>query len=47
MRWSICPGMPLGIVDMIGANIGLAATLDLASCELQGQLRSPKVNDLC
>ena len=32
---------------MIGVKIGLAGTLDLASCEFQSQLRSPKVTDLC
>ena len=37
----------MGIVDMIGVNIGLSVTLDLVSCEFQGQLRSPKVTDLC
>ena len=31
---------------MIGVNIGLAVSLNLASCEFQGQLRSPKVTDL-
>ena len=36
----------MGIVDMIGANIGLAVTLDLASCEFQGQLRSLTSVDL-
>ena len=37
----------MGIVDMIGVNIGIAVTLHLASCEFQGQLSSPKVTDLC
>ena len=36
----------MGIVDVIGVNTWLAVTLDLASYEFQGHLKSPEVNDL-
>ena len=36
----------MGIVDVIGVNTWLDVTLDIASYELQGQLRSPEVTDL-
>ena len=36
----------MGIVDVIGVNTWLAVTLDLASHEFQGHLRSPEVTDL-